>query len=80
MGAFTTVLLTMLGAMTLMTVLSPRYNYRIYRWLIFHPYPYEPGSDMPPAFDNAEVEEVYLDLRSGKRFTAGFTVSPMRRK
>jgi len=35
--------------------------------LIFHPYPYEPGTDMPPIIENAEVDEVYIPLKSGKK-------------
>jgi fermentation-respiration switch protein FrsA (DUF1100 family) len=67
MGSFTTTLIWLLGGAALYTVLSPRFSSGLYRWLIFHPYPYEPGTDLPPMYENAEVSELYLNLRSGKR-------------
>lgn len=59
--------MTLFGGAALYTVLSPRFNYRLYRWLIFHPYPYEPGADLPPRIENAEADEVYIPLKSGKK-------------
>ncbi len=67
MGSITTCLIILVAFATLYTVLSPRFNYRLYRWLIFHPYPYEPGTELPPPIDNSEVDEVYILLRSGKK-------------
>ncbi|CAN5183619.1 alpha/beta hydrolase [soil metagenome] len=64
---FGTALMTLFGGAALYTVLSPRFNYRLYRWLLFHPYPYEPGADLPPRIENAEADEVYIPLRSGKK-------------
>jgi len=67
MALFGTALITLFGGAALYTVLSPRFNYRLYRWLIFHPYPYEPGADLPPRIENTEVDEVYVPLKSGKQ-------------
>lgn len=57
----------LIGGAVLYTVLSPRFNHRLYRWLIFHPYPYEPGTDLPPTIENAMFEEHYVPLKSGKK-------------
>lgn len=62
-----TSLMYLLGGAVLYTVLSPRFNHRLYRWLIFHPYPFEPGMDSPPPVENAEVDEVFVQLKSGKK-------------
>lgn len=62
-----TLLLYLLAGAVLYAVLSPRFNYRLYRWLIFHPYPFEPGTELPPSIENAEVDEVYVHLKSGRK-------------
>lgn len=72
MSAFASTILMLLGIGALYAVLSPRYNLGLYRNMIFHPYPYEPGLDQPPPIENAEVEELYLALKSGKKIHCWF--------
>jgi fermentation-respiration switch protein FrsA (DUF1100 family) len=56
----------------LYAVLSPRFNYPLYRPLIFHPYPFEPGTDQPPKLAHCDAQEVFFKNGAGKRLCAWF--------
>jgi len=60
------------GLAALYLVLSPRFNYALYRPLMFHPYPFEPGTDQPPHFDNCQSQEIFFSKPSGEKLCGWF--------
>jgi fermentation-respiration switch protein FrsA (DUF1100 family) len=53
-------------------VLSPRFNYALYRPLLFHPDPFDPGTDTPPVYDNCQSQELFFSRKSRGKLCGWF--------
>ena len=67
----TTIIISLAFLAALYVVLSPRFNYGLYRPLMFHPYPFVPGTEQPPAFENCQAQEIFFP-RSAKGNLCGW--------